>query len=345
MLHPDTNMNQSSLADTETLSEHYPSFTSSNLAMVVDTLSPFNGTTPKSKPEPEIQIVPPTSSPARSPSIVELGVGGSSPLPEVIELSSVGDGDDVEAVLEGDVEGEGDAVDGAGPVDEEDEEDSEDDEDDGDEQVEHDTDPDPKTLRVLDLPNSSENNQAPDESALNGGFKIPNLPIRSPSTTPLTLPSLPQTSTSTLAPAPPLTQSTPTPTPSTPTPASASTTTQLETKPKPKSKAPRSPSPPPPQPTAPRLTIRLDFPLGGPDNYEVDIHARAKEMGQIPDSPVDGAEQEGGSGDESDGEDGKEKGEKEKEKEKGEKEDEDDMKPKSKRGRKVRSIHTKDSNI
>ena len=59
---------------------------------------------------------------------------------------------------------------------------------------------------------------------------------------------------------------------------------------KPKStKAPArtpSPSPPPPPARPPLQTIRLDIPLGGPDNYEVDISAMSKETGQRPPTPV-----------------------------------------------------------
>lgn len=59
-------------------------------------------------------------------------------------------------------------------------------------------------------------------------------------------------------------------------------------KPKSTKPAPRSPSPsPPPPPSRPPLqTIRLDITLGGPDNYEVDISALAKETGQRPATPV-----------------------------------------------------------
>ncbi|VDC06864.1 unnamed protein product [Peniophora sp. CBMAI 1063] len=60
----------------------------------------------------------------------------------------------------------------------------------------------------------------------------------------------------------------------------------LVAKPKQKRKArSASGSPPPPPPPPPLQTIRLEFPLGGPDNYEVDIAARAVETGQRAPSP------------------------------------------------------------
>ena len=46
-----------------------------------------------------------------------------------------------------------------------------------------------------------------------------------------------------------------------------------------------SPSPPPPVPPPPLQTIRLEIKLGGPDNYEVNVAALAKETGQRPASP------------------------------------------------------------
>lgn len=84
-----------------------------------------------------------------------------------------------------------------------------------------------------------------------------------------------------------------------------SSTQQQSTKPKSKA-APRSPSPPPPPPAPPRPTIRLDIPLGGPENYEVDITRLSIDNGQLPDivvAPVATHE----SDDESDDEDEKEK--------------------------------------
>ncbi|EEB99192.1 hypothetical protein MPER_01176, partial [Moniliophthora perniciosa FA553] len=59
---------------------------------------------------------------------------------------------------------------------------------------------------------------------------------------------------------------------------------------KPKSKAanaapPRSPSPPPPPPPA-LTTVRLQIKLSGPENYQVDIAALARESGQRPPTPV-----------------------------------------------------------
>ena len=39
----------------------------------------------------------------------------------------------------------------------------------------------------------------------------------------------------------------------------------------------KSPSPPPPPPPPERITIRLTIPLGGPDNYAVDISELARE--------------------------------------------------------------------
>jgi len=60
------------------------------------------------------------------------------------------------------------------------------------------------------------------------------------------------------------------------------------TKPKstktPKARSP-SPSPPPPAPVIPLRTIRLDIPLGGPSNYEVDIGQKSKETGQREPTP------------------------------------------------------------
>ncbi|KAG8908995.1 hypothetical protein FRB99_000098 [Tulasnella sp. 403] len=58
-------------------------------------------------------------------------------------------------------------------------------------------------------------------------------------------------------------------------------------KPKSRVKRPRgqSPSPPPIPRPPPRLTIRLDFTLGGPSNYEVNIKQSAKETGQAPPTP------------------------------------------------------------
>lgn len=62
---------------------------------------------------------------------------------------------------------------------------------------------------------------------------------------------------------------------------------------KPKSKSakvkashPRSPSPTPPPPPVPMQTVRLEFPLGGPDNYEVHISHMARDSGQRPPTPV-----------------------------------------------------------
>ncbi|OSX58483.1 hypothetical protein POSPLADRAFT_1184898 [Postia placenta MAD-698-R-SB12] len=52
-----------------------------------------------------------------------------------------------------------------------------------------------------------------------------------------------------------------------------------------KSAAPRSPSPSPPPPAPPLETIRLDIPLGGPDDYEVDISVLSKATGQRPPTP------------------------------------------------------------
>ncbi|KAI4528387.1 hypothetical protein K525DRAFT_261582 [Schizophyllum commune Loenen D] len=66
----------------------------------------------------------------------------------------------------------------------------------------------------------------------------------------------------------------------------------------------RSPSGSPPPPERPPLqTIRLDITLGGPDNYEVDIAALARETGQRPPTPVavkvhhDSGDSEGEEGD------------------------------------------------
>ncbi|KAI0687927.1 hypothetical protein BC835DRAFT_1408232 [Cytidiella melzeri] len=50
-----------------------------------------------------------------------------------------------------------------------------------------------------------------------------------------------------------------------------------------------SPSPPPPPVRAPLQTVRLDITLGGPDNYEVNIAALAKETGQRPSTPTPAA--------------------------------------------------------
>ncbi|KAL0581644.1 hypothetical protein V5O48_000345 [Marasmius crinis-equi] len=58
---------------------------------------------------------------------------------------------------------------------------------------------------------------------------------------------------------------------------------------KPKSKAnaaPRSPSPPPPPPPPTLTTVRLQIQLQGPENYQVDIAALARETGQRPPTPV-----------------------------------------------------------
>ena len=54
---------------------------------------------------------------------------------------------------------------------------------------------------------------------------------------------------------------------------------------------PRSPSPSPPPPPArpPLQTVRLDITLGGPENYEVNIAALAKETGQRPSTPTPAA--------------------------------------------------------
>lgn len=52
-----------------------------------------------------------------------------------------------------------------------------------------------------------------------------------------------------------------------------------------KAARPRSPSPSPPPPPLPMQTVRLEFPLGGPDNYEVHISNMAKETGQRPPTP------------------------------------------------------------
>ncbi|ESK92760.1 hypothetical protein Moror_15933 [Moniliophthora roreri MCA 2997] len=59
---------------------------------------------------------------------------------------------------------------------------------------------------------------------------------------------------------------------------------------KPKSKAanaapPKSPSPPPPPPPT-LTTVRLQIKLSGPENYQVDIAALARETGQRPPTPV-----------------------------------------------------------
>ncbi|KAG9045055.1 hypothetical protein FS837_007131 [Tulasnella sp. UAMH 9824] len=56
---------------------------------------------------------------------------------------------------------------------------------------------------------------------------------------------------------------------------------------KPKSKIRRrlSPSPPPVAKPVPRLTVRLNIPLGGPSNYEVNILHLSKASGQAPPSP------------------------------------------------------------
>lgn len=52
-----------------------------------------------------------------------------------------------------------------------------------------------------------------------------------------------------------------------------------------KAPPPRSPSPVLPPPPPPRRTVRLEIPLGGPDNYEVDITALTKDTGQRPPTP------------------------------------------------------------
>ncbi|KAI0087501.1 hypothetical protein BDY19DRAFT_907353 [Irpex rosettiformis] len=54
---------------------------------------------------------------------------------------------------------------------------------------------------------------------------------------------------------------------------------------------PRSPSPSPPPPLVrpPLQTVRLDIALGGPENYEVNIAALAKETGQRPPTPTPAA--------------------------------------------------------
>ncbi|KAK7062756.1 hypothetical protein VNI00_000245 [Paramarasmius palmivorus] len=57
---------------------------------------------------------------------------------------------------------------------------------------------------------------------------------------------------------------------------------------KPKSRAappPRSPSPPPPPPPT-LTTVRLQIKLNGPEDYQVDIAALARETGQRPPTPV-----------------------------------------------------------
>ncbi|KAH9929385.1 uncharacterized protein B0H18DRAFT_953565 [Fomitopsis serialis] len=55
---------------------------------------------------------------------------------------------------------------------------------------------------------------------------------------------------------------------------------------KPKSSKARSPSPaPPPPPQPPLRTVRLDIPLGGPEDYEVDIAALSKTTGQRSPTP------------------------------------------------------------
>ncbi|KAK7059589.1 hypothetical protein R3P38DRAFT_962917 [Favolaschia claudopus] len=52
--------------------------------------------------------------------------------------------------------------------------------------------------------------------------------------------------------------------------------------PKPKPKSHHAPPPPPPPPPPPQMqTIRLDIPLGGPDNYEVDVKGMAMEAGLV----------------------------------------------------------------
>ncbi|KAG2127692.1 hypothetical protein DEU56DRAFT_820086 [Suillus clintonianus] len=67
---------------------------------------------------------------------------------------------------------------------------------------------------------------------------------------------------------------------------SSSTPSTSSFKPKSKAQRPRSPSPtPPPPPPPPLQTIRLEITLGGPDNYEVDIAARAKKTGQRQPTP------------------------------------------------------------
>jgi hypothetical protein len=84
-----------------------------------------------------------------------------------------------------------------------------------------------------------------------------------------------------------------TPTDHPPLPSASTTTnttaaTATTTKSKRGSRKNRTPSPsppPPPPPPPPPSTIRLDIPLGGPDNYEVNISSLAKATGQRPATP------------------------------------------------------------
>ncbi|KIM35407.1 hypothetical protein M413DRAFT_449791 [Hebeloma cylindrosporum] len=54
---------------------------------------------------------------------------------------------------------------------------------------------------------------------------------------------------------------------------------------KPRSTKPAKPRSPSPPPVIPLRTIRLDIPLGGPSNYEVDISRQSKDTGQRPPTP------------------------------------------------------------
>ncbi|KIL59783.1 hypothetical protein M378DRAFT_14543 [Amanita muscaria Koide BX008] len=74
------------------------------------------------------------------------------------------------------------------------------------------------------------------------------------------------------------------------------------------SPAPANPSDPVPPPPPPLQTIRLEITLGGPEKYEVDVAAMAKQSGQRPPTPVVQTKpEEVSSGGESDVQEGKKK--------------------------------------
>jgi len=71
-----------------------------------------------------------------------------------------------------------------------------------------------------------------------------------------------------------------------------------------KSAAARSPSPSPPPPSRPPLqTVRLDIPLGGPEDYEVDIAVLSKSTGQRAPTPVAAPKRDTSDDSHSDGDD------------------------------------------
>ncbi|EIW76914.1 hypothetical protein CONPUDRAFT_130315 [Coniophora puteana RWD-64-598 SS2] len=123
--------------------------------------------------------------------------------------------------------------------------------------------------------------------------EIPPPGQREPSAKPLTTPpaAVPVTSVASASdlPAPPMTaESDMTAVGTDTTEATKASSSKPSSKAVKKKGRPRSPSPgtPPPPPPPPLQTIRLEIRLGGPENYEVDVRALARETGQRPPSPA-----------------------------------------------------------